>query len=257
MRLPYHFVFLAFLPFCACQAQTDIQKIELTDPKTDKITEFIKSHRDDKSASISKGSVSNGKLENGKLMPFSGNNFHYFDTTSFISGRAFVNDKVKQAVISTYSKMETLAKDRHFCLMECSHEHGGKLYPHKTHQNGLSIDFMVPLLREGKPYYELDDLGAQHYFMDFDNSGKYLEDKKVELDFNLIALHILTLDAEARKKGLKIEKVIFKMELKDELFATKYGKELEKSSIYITKSLTPIINALHDDHYHIDFKALR
>jgi len=53
---------------------------------------------------------------------------------------------------------------------------------------------------------------------------------------------------------MKIAKVIIKIEYKDELFATEYGQKLKKSGIYIVKGLTKLINALHDEHYHIDFK---
>ena len=44
--------------------------------------------------SNSYGSVSNGRLINGKLIPFSGNNYQYFDEKSYLSGRAYLNDKV-------------------------------------------------------------------------------------------------------------------------------------------------------------------
>ena len=54
----------------------------------------------------------------------------------------------------------------------------------------------------------------------------------------------------------EIQKVIIKVELKDELFEGEYGKKLKESGIYIVKSLSPTINALHDDHYHVDFKEM-
>jgi penicillin-insensitive murein endopeptidase len=68
-----------------------------------------------------------------------------------------------------------------------------------------------------------------------------------------MALHLVTLETTARMNGLKISKVILKTELKDNLFASSFGKQLIESGIYFTKSLTPMINSLHDDHYHIDF----
>ena len=206
--------------------------------------------------SISQGTVSNGSLKHGKLMPFSGPNFHYFDTLSYLSGRAYVNHLVKQTIVATYASFEKTDSDLKFGLMECAHEHGGKLFPHRTHQNGLSVDFMSPKLKDGKPYYDLNHLGADHYWLDFDNNGNYTEDPNISLDFNLIARHIVKLDEIARQYGLKINKVIFKMELKDELYATEYGKTILKKGIYITKKLDPLVNALHDDHYHIDFEIL-
>lgn len=71
-----------------------------------------------------------------------------------------------------------------------------------------------------------------------------------------MADHILILQKNARKYGLKIKKVIFKIDLKDELFATQYGKELKREGIYFAHNLTPLLNKLHDDHYHVDFELI-
>lgn len=204
--------------------------------------------------SKSVGSVSNGSLKNGRIVPFSGKNFHYFDSTSYLANRGFTHEKVLKTVLEAYDVLDSSLPGRHFCIMECSHEHGGKLYPHRTHQNGMSVDFMMPKLKDGEPYYELDNLGAQHYMLTFDQNGKYSKDKSIELDFNTIALHILELQAAAKKNGLSIEKVIINTGLKDELFATEQGKILKESGIYIVRNLSPLINSVHDDHFHIDFK---
>lgn len=255
IHLKYSPLFLfALFTITSCSAQQKPTKQEV---KSDAIAAYLLKYTENDAPSISKGTVSNGTLVNGKLMPFSGANFIYFDTASYTGSRAFVNDRVRTAVINTYKRLEELTPERHFCIMECSHEQGGKLSPHRTHQNGLSIDFMTPLLQNGLPYYALDNLGAQHYLLDFDSEGKYTKDPSVSIDFNTMALHILILSEEAQKVGLKIEKVILKMELKDELYASENGKKLLKSDVYITKSLTPIINSLHDDHYHIDFELVK
>ena len=129
------------------------------------------------------------------------------------------------------------------------------MFPHRTHQNGLSVDYMMPLEKEGAPYYELDEKGASHYLMDFDTEGHYSEDETVSIDFNMAARHILELDKQARKKGMRIHKVIFNTDLKDELYASDYGKKLKTSGIYMTRNLSKLVNDLHDDHYHVDFIA--
>lgn len=237
----------------SCKAQSGTKNDTIV---VDKVTSFIQTHEENNVKSISKGTVGNGTLENGKLVPFSGPNFNYFDTTSYVSSRAFVNDKVRTAMLNTYKKLQITSPERHFCIMECSHEHGGKLSPHRTHQNGLSVDFMTPLLKDGVPYYDLDDLGAQHYLLDFDDDGKYTKDPSISIDFDAMALHILTLNEEARKVGLGIEKVLFKIELKDELNYGPKGRALYDSGIYFAQKLTPLINGLHDDHYHVDFKLI-
>lgn len=221
--------------------------------KTDKYYEVNKGNE---TPSVSKGSVSNGSLENGKLIPFSGKNYQYFDTTSYLNGRGFMNDKVKDIALATYEVCESEIPDRRFYIMECSNQKGGKIWPHKTHQNGLSIDFMMPLKKDNKPFYGLDTRGAMHYLLEFDYEGHYIEDPSIEIDFEVIAHHLLLLNEEAKKKGMHIKKVIIHTELKDELFTGKYGQQLKNSDIYVVKALTPLINALHDDHYHVDFEKI-
>ncbi len=241
----------------SCSAQLEKEETTTPNTETNVLSEVDKHfHLNDtvNASSISKGTVSKGELVNGRIVPFSGKNFHYFDTTSYLADRGFTHKKVLATILDAYDAMDELLPGRHFCLMECSHKHGGKLFPHRTHQNGLSIDFMMPKLKDGKPYYKLDNLGAQHYMLTFDKEGNYSEDASIQLDFNTIALHILQLEAAAKENGLSIEKVIINTDLKDELFATEHGKKLQTSGIYVVRNLTPLINSLHDDHFHIDFR---
>jgi penicillin-insensitive murein DD-endopeptidase len=199
------------------------------------------------------GTVGRGSLENGRILPFSGNNFHYFDTNSYLQNRCFVHEKVYGTLLGSYRRLEALTPGKHYGIMECSKKHGGRIYPHRTHQNGLSVDFMTPLLKDGKPYTGLDHTGAMHYLMDFDGNGRYNEDPSVTIDFETMASHLLAVIGEAQKHGLKVEKIIWKMQLRDELFAAESGKKLHATGVYVTTHLSPLINALHDDHYHVDF----
>jgi penicillin-insensitive murein endopeptidase len=114
---------------------------------------------------------------------------------------------------------------------------------------------MTPLLKDGKPYTGFDYTGAMHYLMDFDANGRYNEDPTVTIDFDAMAIHLLAVIEEAPKQGLQVEKIIWKMQLRDELFATENGKKLRAKGVYITTHLSPLINALHDDHYHVDFSV--
>lgn len=258
---------LLILGAASCQGQEKPANPVVETPKPDEtiavpapdpspVEAYYAAHKGDEQPSKSLGTVSNGSLENGKLLPFSGDNFQYFDTTSYLGGRAFLNDKVRNTVRGAYEALAGQLPGRQFCYMECANEKGGKIFPHRTHQNGLSVDFMMPLIQEGAPYYELDQTGKTHYLLDFDNEGKYTENPAVSVDFDLVARHILLLESEARKQKLKITKVIIKTELKDELYASPNGKKLKSSGIYVVRNLTPLINSLHDDHYHIDFGPL-
>ena len=243
-----------------CFSQKDYKSVLDSLKKTDttsikQIEVYYQKNKGNDLPSQSIGTTGKGSLKNGKLIPFKGNNFTYFDTQSYLNGRAFLNDKVLKTLLGAYKEFETLLPNRMFYVMECSNQHGGKMFPHKTHQNGLSIDFMMPLIKNRKPYYGLDTLEGDHYFLEFDNSGKLKDDPTISIDFNLVAQHILVLNKVANLMGVKISKVIINTDLKNELFATSNGKTLKTSGIYVVQKLSPLINSLHDDHYHIDFEV--
>lgn len=252
MKLTLLFTIISLIVY----SQNEITKpYEVKEPNT-KLSDYIEKNSNNSLVSESVGSVSNGNLKNGKLVPFYGSNYTYFDKTSYLSGRAFLNSKVLNAILESYKVLETEQPDRVFKIMECAHKNGGKMWPHRTHQNGLSVDFMMPKNKNKKPYYGLDTIGIKHYWLNFNKSGQYMKDNSIIIDFESVAQHILILNEKAKKHKLKIEKVIIKVELKDELFKGKYGKYLKETGIYIVRSLTPKINELHDDHYHIDFKEI-
>ena len=253
MRVYFYIIFT--ISFFSCQSQVVPPKEEVKNHTDSTIVKFYQENKGDSLPSISSGLVSKGKLEHGKLFPFKGNNYQYFDKASYLASRAFVNSRVLKTTLATYAVLETMLPDRIFGLMECSHPNGGELVPHRTHQNGLSIDFMSPLQKDGKPYHGLDDMGAFHYFMDFTDDGVYDKDSTVSIDFETIVIHILELQKQAKKYGLRIKKVLLKTQLRDELYATTSGEKLRESDIYVVKALTPLINKLHDDHYHIDFEV--
>lgn len=241
-----NFLFFLVLPLLSCTAQennndskntTEIERIVVVNKDSLSVVAFYEENKGNEKASISKGSTSNGTLINGKLSPFYGENFQYFDANSYKASRAFTNKVTRDIILDSYADLYKSIPSRYFYLMELSSENGGKLYPHKTHQNGLSADFMMPKLKEGKQYYGLDTLGVKHYLLKFNDNGEYEKDTSITIDFNVIAQHLLILNDNAKKYDYKISKVIIKIEFKDELFATEYGKKLKSSGIYIVQNL--------------------
>ena len=241
----FSFLLIVFCFSCCSNGQDRI----------DPISKYYNKYVVDTLTSVSRGSVSDGSMEHGKLIPYYGSNYSYFDTTSYFSGRAFLHEDVLDITLKAYKQLES-ESDRVYRIMECANKKGGKLFPHQTHQNGTSIDFMMPLIKDHKPYYKLDETGVNHYWLTFDADGKYSEDKSVEIDFEAVAQHILLLNAAANKKGWEVKKVIIKIELKDELYATPSGKKLKAKGIYVVQGLSKMVNALHDEHYHIDFAKI-
>ena len=62
---------------------------------------------------------------------------------------------------------------------------------------------------------------------------------------------------EAEKLGLKITKVIFNTDLRDELFCTAQSKLFASNGPSVTRKLECLINELHDDHFHVDLEIAR
>ena len=200
------------------------------------------------------GSVRNGHIENNYLFPYSGPNWRYFSWLSYYLGNnAYTHSKVYRAAQVAYSRCETTCPGVTFRLMECANVDGGPMYIHWTHQNGLSLDFMVPKLVDGEPAQRLDHFGIFHYLLEFTDTGVSKLDKAVRIDFESIGKHLLALDEAGRVEGLRIKKVILKIELQDELMATAAGPELRRRGIYFVRALPDQVNDLHDDHYHVDF----
>lgn len=207
-----------------------------------------------KSQSI--GQINNGSLISGVRLPYKGENYKYFSKVSYyVLGRAYLNARVYNTILQSYKKCESTCPEIYFRVMECSRKHGGKAFPHRTHQNGLSVDFMIPLKKAGKQFRLYDKIGVWHYLLNTNEQGDIT--KKIKIDFNTLAKHLLALDDAAQKNGLKVKKVIIKINLKDNLFRTVEGKELKKRDIYFVRNLPETIDNLHDDHYHVDFEEIK
>jgi len=204
--------------------------------------------------SESVGSVRKGKLRNGWLMPYEGKNFRFFSRFSYyILNNGYVNSKVYDVLMEAYAACETSCPGKQFVLMECTRKHGGRMLIHWTHQNGTSVDFMVPTKRaDGQPSLS-NKAGMFHYLFEFNPEGQFSLNHKTEIDFDAMATHILAIDDAAKKHGLHIHKLLFNTNLQDNLYNTVAGAEIKRRDIRIKPVLSNLINRFHDDHYHIDF----
>jgi penicillin-insensitive murein endopeptidase len=207
--------------------------------------------------SVSHGNPGNGRLENGYLMDYSLENATYFSFTSYyLLGNGYLNSRVYKTLVEAYKACETSCPSYDFKIMECSSKKGGKQLVHNTHRNGLSVDFMVPKIKNNKQIKLYDHLGIWHYLLSFDAHGKLSFNQKVSIDFETIGKHIIALDDAAKQNGLRIKKVILKINLTDDFYKSNAGKEVKRRGIYFAKYLRPRVDNLHDDHYHIDFELI-
>jgi len=198
--------------------------------------------------SICYGTTSNGSLSNGVQLPQSGRNFIGYSRVARLAGRTYVHSEVKEIIIDSYKSLEILEPEKVYKYAETGLRAGGKFKPHKTHQNGLSVDFMTPVMdKDGKsvhlPTNPLNRLG---YDIEFDSTNKY---KKYSIDFVALAAHIVELHKQAKKNGHDLWRVIFDPKLQPHLYETEYADYL-RANIQFSKKRSWV---RHDEHYHVDF----
>lgn len=198
--------------------------------------------------SICHGTTSNGSLKNGVQLPSKGQNFEGYSTIARISGRTYVHSSVKKVILASYKHLEMLEPDKIYKYAETGFETGGQFKPHKTHRNGLSVDFMTPVVNTDNesvhlPTHPFNKFG---YNIEFDQYDKY---DGYSIDYVALAAHIVTLHKESKKLGFDLWRVIFDPELQPKLLKTKYGNYL-KANIQFSKKRSWV---RHDEHYHVDF----
>ena len=201
--------------------------------------------------SRSVGTKAAGRLENGKRLPTNGSNFRAYSRLGALLGRTSVHGDVRDAIVEAYAAMAYTAPEVTWIYGETGWPSGGRFRPHRTHQNGLSVDFMVPVrTADGEPTtLPTAPWKKFGYAIEFDAAGRSGD---LQIDFAAIALHLDALDRAARRHGLAIDLVIFAPELRRQLALTEQGRRLD-SRLPWMKGI-PWVR--HDDHYHVDFRRV-
>ncbi|MFT5521387.1 MAG: penicillin-insensitive murein endopeptidase [Enterobacterales bacterium] len=194
------------------------------------------------------GTTSNGRLNGGVKLPSSGNNFVSYSSVASIAGRTYVHSTVKDIIVATYKDLEKDQPKKLYKYAETGFKGGGKFEPHKTHRNGLSVDFMTPVINSKGvsvhlPTHPFNKFG---YNIEFDERDSY---DGLTIDYESLAAHIVALHKQSKKLGYDLWRVIFDPRLQPNLFKTKYADYL-KVHVQFSKKLSRV---RHDEHYHIDF----
>lgn len=194
------------------------------------------------------GSVSNGRIESSVKLPLSGANFSAYSTLAATAGRTHVHSKVAAILAASYKALAAADPDVHYVYGETGWPSGGRLRPHRTHQNGLSVDFFVPV-RDGKgrsvplPTNRSDRWG---YDVEFNQEAKYGD---YSIDFEALAHHLYQLDVAAKAAGSGLALVIFDSQYLPRLFTTSRGAYLKANLPFMRGK--PWVR--HDEHYHVNF----
>ncbi|HEX9392203.1 MAG TPA: penicillin-insensitive murein endopeptidase [Usitatibacteraceae bacterium] len=198
--------------------------------------------------SVCYGTVGKGALENGVKLPLEGKNFSAYSSAGSLAGRTHVHSAVEKIVVAAYARLAVTVPDKVFVYGETGWAAGGRMRPHRTHQNGTSIDFMVPVLDKAGHSVALPTSAFNQYGygIDFDGKGNF---GALRIDFEAMAEHLYELAAAAKRQNVGIALVIFDPPLMPMLLNTRRGPWL-KENLPFMKGQAWI---RHDEHYHVDF----
>lgn len=199
--------------------------------------------------SVCYGTTADGRLENGVELPASGANFEACSAIARMAGRTYVHSEVRAIILAAYKELETSQPGKVFKYAETGFKEGGIFKPHKTHKNGLSVDFMVPVINKaGKSVHLPTNLFNKFgYNIEFDSNSNF---EAFTIDYEAMAGHIVALHKEAKKRGFDLWRVIFDPQLQHNLMSTRDSQYLS-SNIQFSKKRSWV---RHDEHYHIDFE---
>ena len=194
------------------------------------------------------GTVRNGRIEDSVSLPASGPNFAAYSAVGAAAGRTHVHSRVAEIAIAAYAALAAEDPSTTYVYGETGWPSGGRIRPHRTHQNGLSIDFFVPVRNAAGKSVPLPTNITNRYGYDieFSADGRYEE---YNIDFPALAEHLYQLHLAAKARGVGIELVIFDTSFLPKLFATPRGQYLQQNLPFMKGK--PWVR--HDEHYHVDF----
>ena len=198
-------------------------------------------------ASTCFGTPSHGRLESAEQLPVRGKNFEAYSALGAQLGRTWVHASVAELVVAVYGQLETSAPGVRYVYGETGRSHGGPMPPHRTHEAGISVDFMVPVRDAAGRSVPLPSSLTNKfgYALEFDDTGKaggYM------IDFEAVGEHLYALAGAGQRMQVPVGRVIFDPRLMEQLFKTRHGAALRALPFMRQK---PWIR--HDEHYHVDF----
>ena len=194
------------------------------------------------------GTPNKGRIEKSIQLPDHGSNFSAYSYLGVILGRTYVHTLVRDIIVEAYGALASAAPGKVFVYGETGWKSGGRFRPHRTHQNGLSVDFFVPVTNSKSESVPLpiSPFNKFGYGINFDSKGRF---ENLEIDFEAIGEHLYQLSIAAKKSGASIALVIFDPPYLPKLLETKHGGFLQQNINFMKGTAW----VRHDEHYHVDF----
>lgn len=186
-------------------------------------------------------------------LPYSGVNYTANSLPGYGAGRYFLKGRTAAAVVAAYAGLAKDKSEKVYLYGEMGWEGGGSFYPHRTHKEGLSADFMTPVYKKNDAgdYVSLplpcSAANLWGYGIRFGDDGRYGE---YLIDFEAMADHLAALKLAGAHYRVRIKRVIFDPPLLALLKKHPSFKKIKGMQFMGQKAWFP-----HDGHYHVDFEA--
>ncbi len=91
-----------------------------------------------------------GQLNGTRSLPPRGKGYRTYSYFGAALGRQYAHHKVIETLQESFESLHE-ATGQTFDIAEIGAQHGGRFSPHFTHREGLSVDIMTPMKKNGKP----------------------------------------------------------------------------------------------------------
>lgn len=166
---------------------------------------------DSKEPSISYGNNNKGSLENARRLPYKHKGYTSYSYLGYLAGRTFVHEKVKITLLEAFENLDGKYNNWDFVIGDASAKEGGPMSFQEEKQNGLTVDFLLPLAIDGKPYNKQRITNYWNYAMTFDQTGRL---DGMEVDYSVLAGMLVEIQMAAAKHDLTIKKIEMHPEIK-------------------------------------------
>jgi len=201
--------------------------------------------------SVSVGTPAKGSLKNGVSFASQGSGFVTYSSVGNLIGRQYVHSRVRDALVAAFASLHAAAPDRTFVLGETGLKAGGKFPPHRTHQNGLSVDIFMPV-RDSALHYTLMPTAPWNkfgYSLEFDRSGR---GEGLTIDFASVAELVLEVHRQASLHGLALDRIIVAPEYVERVLSASTPGIRQLEQLFMRKPAW----VRHDEHLHLDFRLV-
>lgn len=197
--------------------------------------------------SVCMGTPASGSLRAAERVPDEGENFEVYRWKGGAK-RLFVHSAVAKTLVDAYGLLAKQRPETRFVIGETALESGGPMPPHKTHQNGTSVDLFVPVrnAQNEEIVFPNDYRNGYGYKVRFDAHGRS-SDGKYQVDFEALSQYIAALSSAAKSNGIGIARVILIKDFELKLYSTSDGRKLWGTRFFDDP------NDRHDNHIHVDF----